>query len=64
VPLFRELSQKRAEAFLNGMDDWLAASEVTSEVETPQALRVGIGVFYCEGPARGSDDAESTVDDG
>jgi hypothetical protein len=48
LPLFREISQNRTSAFLQGIDDWLSANEATLELPEVGQHRVGIGVFYYE----------------
>lgn len=48
LPLFREISQNRTSAFLQGIDDWLSANEATLESPEVGHRRVGIGVFYYE----------------
>lgn len=50
VPLFREISQDRAAALLQGIDDWLSVNEATDDSPADDLYRVGIGIFYYESP--------------
>lgn len=49
---FRKVARERAQSLLEGLDDWLAANDVIveSEIEKTANHRVGLGVFYYEGP--------------
>jgi hypothetical protein len=49
---FRQVARERAQSLLEGLDDWLAANDVLVDSATDQAAdrRVGLGVFYYEGP--------------
>ena len=60
VPIFRELARERVTGFVQSVDNWLSAAEAPeSHADAPQ--RVGIGVFYYEGPP--SVAADSKIDD-
>lgn len=52
VPKFRMLARERAQQLLEQLDDWLAENDVLDETasEKPTDRRVGLGVFYYEGP--------------
>lgn len=49
VPVFRDLARERVTGFVQSVDTWLSAAE-SSEFLTETPQRVGIGVFYYEGP--------------
>lgn len=53
VPEFRLEARRRAQALLVELDDWLAERDDRGEKteEKPADFRVGVGVFYYEGPA-------------
>ena len=53
VPLFREVAQTRAAGFLQSMDDWIVSNEIPDDSVVPPNFRVGVGVFYYEGPPTG-----------
>lgn len=57
VPLFRLIARERSENFIQSIDDWLSSNETKSEVAASPALRVGVGVFYYEGPPSGDTDS-------
>lgn len=48
APLFRRVSREQVTGFVQSVDDWLSANEV-SEPAGRQPYRYGIGVFYYEG---------------
>lgn len=50
VPLFREIARDRASQFVQSVDDWLSSNEQKSVSAEADSLRVGVGVFYYEGP--------------
>lgn len=52
VPKFRVLARERAQLLLEQLDDWLAENDVLDEADSEKATdrRVGLGVFYYEGP--------------
>ena len=50
IPLFREVARDRATEFVQVIDDWLSAHEANAEVVGDDKYRVGLGVFYYEGP--------------
>jgi hypothetical protein len=57
VPVFRELARERVTGFVQSVDNWLSSAEVPESVaREPQ--RVGIGVFYYEGPPSVAADAK------
>lgn len=47
-PLFRRVSREQVTGFVQSVDDWLSANEV-SDAESSRTRRFGIGVFYFEG---------------
>jgi hypothetical protein len=51
LPLFRKLARSRSEEFLESIDDWIGAHEDPSHQAAKDEKRVGVGVFYYEGPA-------------
>jgi hypothetical protein len=54
VPQFRQWSREQATAFIEKMDDWIAAHEnpeLASAEHQSIAGTVGVGVFYYEGPS-------------
>lgn len=61
APLFRRVAREQVTGFVQSVDDWLSANEV-SEPEDRRRCRYGIGVFYYEGmpsvPASDLDDPE------
>lgn len=64
---FREFGQVRASNFVQSVDDWLSANEMSEEHGLPAQSRIGLGVFYFEvthepaGTAgRNFDDRETT----
>lgn len=59
VPVFRRWARQEATAFIETMDDWLSENEgdVNDSAATATGHRVGIGVFYYEGPT-----AETVID--
>ncbi len=59
VPLFRQIARERSANFVQSIDDWLSSNETKSEAATSPPLRVGVGVFYFEGPAPGEIDRPS-----
>ncbi len=61
VPLFRQVARVRCKDFVQSVDDWLSSNEGSSEEDdtTDSPVRVGVGVFYFEGPVPGGVD-EST----
>jgi len=52
VRLFRNVARQRSQELLESLDDWLGSNQVQSEfADEPVAeQRVGVGVFYYEGP--------------
>lgn len=52
VPVFRQVARERAQDLLERLDDWLAENDVPldAEEESPTDRRVGLGLFYYEGP--------------
>jgi hypothetical protein len=48
APLFRRVAREQVTGFVQSVDDWLSANEV-SDPEGRQPCRYGIGVFYYEG---------------
>ena len=50
IPLFREVARDRATEFVQVIDDWLSAHEANAEGVGDDKYRVGLGVFYYEGP--------------
>lgn len=54
VPEFRQVARERAQDLLEKLDDWLAENDVPigAEKESPTDRRVGLGVFYYEGPKK------------
>ncbi|MGB5103435.1 MAG: DUF6502 family protein [Steroidobacteraceae bacterium] len=53
IPAFRYWARAEAIRFIESMDDWLAAHEVTGTDQKRHEVpaRAGIGVFYYEGPS-------------
>ena len=62
VPLFREVAQTRAAGFLQSMDDWIVSNEVPGDSVVPKDFRVGVGVFYYEGPPTGPANPGPSID--
>ena len=58
VPEFRLEARRKAQALLEELDDWLAERDDRGEEseEKPADFRVGVGVFYYEGPANSRSD--------
>lgn len=54
IPLFRRVAREQVNGFVQSVDDWLSANEV-SESKGQQSIRYGIGVFYYEGTPLTSD---------
>jgi Family of unknown function (DUF6502) len=50
VPLFRTIARRRASEFVQSVDDWLNANELSPDDGSEPSERVGMGVFYYEGP--------------
>jgi hypothetical protein len=52
VPAFRQVARDRAQDLLERLDDWLAENDVPvgAKEESPTDRRVGLGLFYYEGP--------------
>ena len=50
IPHFREVARDRASEFVQLIDDWLSAHEAKAETAGDDKYRVGLGVFYYEGP--------------
>jgi len=48
APLFRRVAREQVTGFVQSVDDWLSANEV-SDSDDRQSCRYGIGVFYYEG---------------
>lgn len=48
VPLFRRVAREQVNGFVQSVDDWLSANEV-SDTRERQSTRYAIGVFYYEG---------------
>jgi hypothetical protein len=48
APLFRRVAREQVTGFVQSVDDWLSANEV-SDPNGRQPCRYGIGVFYYEG---------------
>jgi hypothetical protein len=61
IPLFRQIARERSGNFVQSIDDWLSSNETSSEGAASPSMRVGVGVFYFEGPAPGEID-RSTPD--
>jgi hypothetical protein len=59
VPIFRRWARQEATAFIETMDDWLSENEgaVAESATRVAGRRVGVGVFYYEGPT-----AEAVID--
>lgn len=58
VPVFRQLARERVTGFVQSVDNWLSAAEMPDLIaDTPQ--RVGIGVFYYEGPPSVAADSQA-----
>ena len=57
VPQFRELARERVTGFVQSVDNWLSAAEAPESL-TSEPQRVGIGVFYYEGPPSVAVDAK------
>lgn len=57
VPLFRQIARTRCENFVQSVDDWLSSNELEPDDEGADSRRVGVGVFYFEGPVPGSPEA-------
>jgi Family of unknown function (DUF6502) len=62
VPLFREVAQSRAAGFLQSMDDWIVSNEIKDDSVASPNFRVGVGVFYYEGPPTGPANSGPSVD--
>ncbi len=55
APLFRRITNEQAKQFLESLDDWLAAHEL-SEQEEGERMRLGVGVYlFQDEPQSGSD---------
>lgn len=50
IPLFREVARDRASEFVQIVDDWLSLHEAKADSLAGESCRVGLGVFYYEGP--------------
>jgi len=52
VPVFRHWARDEAARFIESMDDWLSRNESSQsdQSEQQESHRVGVGVFYYEGP--------------
>lgn len=48
VPLFRRVAREQVTGFVQSVDDWLSANEVSGPLDE-QTMRHAIGVFYYEG---------------
>lgn len=48
APLFRRVAREQVTGFVQSVDDWLSANEI-SDTDSQQPCRYGIGVFYYEG---------------
>ena len=48
APLFRRVAREQVTGFVQSVDDWLSANEI-SDSDEQQPCRYGIGVFYYEG---------------
>jgi hypothetical protein len=48
APLFRRVAREQVTGFVQSVDDWLSANEI-SDSDGRQSCRYGIGVFYYEG---------------
>jgi hypothetical protein len=57
IPHFREVARDRASDFVQVIDDWLGAHEANAECVGDDKFRVGLGVFYYEGPRPSSSPA-------
>ena len=53
APLFRHIARERSQDFIQSIDDWLSSNETSSDGSASPSLRVGVGVFYFEGPIPG-----------
>lgn len=51
IPHFRDVARDRASEFVQVIDDWLSSHEANADVDGDSGLRVGLGVFYYEGPS-------------
>jgi hypothetical protein len=51
IPHFRDVARDRASEFVQVIDDWLSSHEANTDVDGDSGLRVGLGVFYYEGPS-------------
>jgi hypothetical protein len=59
VPLFRQVARGRCSDFVQSIDDWLSSNEIGNDDELDHSMRVGVGVFYFEGPAPSEPDGLS-----
>ena len=50
VDAFREFLDRRGQAFLEEVDDWLASHRIDSEDADASPARLGLGVYAIEGP--------------
>lgn len=48
APLFRRVAREQVTGFVQSVDDWLSANEI-SDADSHEPCRYGIGVFYYEG---------------
>jgi hypothetical protein len=46
LPAFREFLEVEGQAFLERMDDWLSAHQVTNEAVSSRKVRLGVGVYH------------------
>jgi len=48
IPRFRRIAHERASEFVQSVDEWIGANEVSGAEAKVGATRVGVGVFYFE----------------
>jgi len=48
IPRFRRIAHERASDFVQSVDEWIAANEVSGAETKVRQTRVGVGVFYFE----------------
>ena len=51
IPHFRDVARDRASEFVHVIDDWLSSHEAHPDAGGDSGFRVGLGVFYYEGPS-------------
>ena len=48
IPKFRKFLDRRGQAFLEEIDDWLTEHVATNVPETNERVRIGVGLFAIE----------------